>query len=344
MTLLDVLTSMIARAQGWLHEQLVQPVLFELGMMRFAEQAFDSIEWVLVGLIEVALLALILTPLERRFPVEPVTDPRAVRTDVLYTLLHRLGAVPLAAFALFTPGFDWLEGELRLLGFSRMNLDQAWPGVTDIAWVSFLIYLVVLDGLDYWMHRAQHAWSWWWALHAVHHSQRQMTFWSDDRNHLVDDLLRDGLLAVAALAIGVAPEQFIALVVASRVLQSIQHANLRWSWGPWGGRLLVSPGFHRRHHGIGIGHEGPVGGCNFAVLFPVWDILFRTADFRAGLEPTGIRDQLTGRDYGAGFWAQQWLAIPRLLVALRAALPDRPSGKSADGGSGGGPAGPVRPR
>jgi len=231
---------------------------------------------------------------------------------------------------------------LRLLGFSRMNLDQVWPGVTDIAWVSFLIYLVVLDGIDYWMHRAQHAWSWWWALHAVHHSQRQMTFWSDDRNHLADDLIRDGVLAIAALAIGVAPDQFIALVVASRVVQSVQHANLRWSWGRWGGRVLVSPSFHRRHHGIGVGHEGPAGGCNFAVLFPFWDLLFRTADYRPGLEPTGIRDQLTGRDYGTGFWAQQWLAIPRLVAALRQVVSDRSGGPGAMDPGGIDSSGPIQ--
>ena len=77
MTAIDALGSAIAQTQGWLHEQLVQPLLFELGLMRFAEEAFDSIEWVLIGLIEIALLALILTPLERRFPVEAVTDRRA---------------------------------------------------------------------------------------------------------------------------------------------------------------------------------------------------------------------------------------------------------------------------
>ena len=30
-------------------------------------------------------------------------------------------------------------------------------------------------------------------------------------------------------------------------------------------------------------------------------------------EPTGIRDQLAGRDYGRGFWAQQWLGLRRLF-------------------------------
>jgi sterol desaturase/sphingolipid hydroxylase (fatty acid hydroxylase superfamily) len=78
------------------------------------------------------------------------------------------------------------------------------------------------------------------------------------------------------------------------------------------------------HHGIGIGHEsagpGSLGGHNFAVLLPVWDILFGSARFDAAIEPTGIRDQLAGgdgfaggRDYGRGFWAQQWLGLLRIV-------------------------------
>jgi sterol desaturase/sphingolipid hydroxylase (fatty acid hydroxylase superfamily) len=304
-------------AQRWLFEQMVQPLLYQLGAMHLAEMAFDAVEWFLVGVLEVVLLALVMGVLERRRPAEPLHDPAAVRTDIVYTLLHRLGLLPLLAFALFTPMIDTLEAQLRLLDVSRPNIDQLWPGITDQPLVAFLIYLVVLDLLDYAIHRGQHAWRWWWALHAVHHSQRQMTFWSDDRNHLLDALLRDGLFALAALAIGVGPGHFVALVVASRLMQSLQHANLRWRWGGAIERVLVSPSFHRRHHAIGVGHEGPAGGCNFAVLFPVWDIIFRTADFRPGFLPTGIADQLSGEDYGRGFWRQQWLALRRMVSALR---------------------------
>lgn len=303
----------IVTVQGWIYEQLVQPALFAADLMFFSEQAFDAVEWFVIGMLEIAVLALAFGWFERRWPAEPVTDRRAVRTDVLYTLLHRLGAVPLLVFALITPVVDALEGHLRLWGFSRLNVDQVWPGVTDGPLVSFLIYLLLLDLVDYWMHRGQHRWRWWWALHAVHHSQRQMTFWSDNRNHLLDDILRDAILAAVAVMIGVAPGQFITLIVASRVLQSLQHANLRWRWGAVGERILVSPSFHRRHHAIGYGHEGKAGGCNFAVLFPIWDVLFGTADFRPGFVPTGIRDQLTGRDYGRGFWSQQWLGLRRLF-------------------------------
>jgi sterol desaturase/sphingolipid hydroxylase (fatty acid hydroxylase superfamily) len=312
--LIETFDTAMSAAQQVLFEELLQPVLFRFGLMRLQERAFDALEWVLIGVLEVVMLAVVLGLLERWRPVEPVIDRRAVRTDMLYTLLHRLGIFPLLAFALVTPAADALEGSLRLAGWTRVALDRVWPGVTDTPLVGFLLYLVVLDFADYWIHRGQHRWRWWWALHAVHHSQRQMTFWSDNRNHLIDDLLRDALLAGLALLIGVPPDQFVLLVVASRVLQSVQHANLRLGFGRVGDRLLVSPRFHRLHHAIGVGHEGPAGGCNFAVLFPVWDLCFGTANRCPGFMPTGIGDQLSGRDYGRGFWAQQGLALRRILA------------------------------
>ena len=314
--LLDTAADALAFVQQWLFESLIQPLIFQLGLMRWQEEAFDGLEWVIIGAIEVVLLAVVLGLLERRWPAEPVSDRRAIRVDVLYTLLHRLGVFPLLVFALVTPLADQLESHLRLLGLSRINLDQVLPGLSDRPIVSFLIYLVVFDFVDYWIHRGQHAWRAWWELHAVHHSQRQMTFWSDDRNHLLDSLITDAVFATLAVFIGVGAGQFMGLIIAARVLESLQHANLRWRYGSIGERLLVSPSFHRRHHAIGVGHEGPHRGCNFAVLFPVWDVIFRTADFTPGFVPTGIRDQLEGRDYGRGFWRQNGLALVRLWALL----------------------------
>jgi sterol desaturase/sphingolipid hydroxylase (fatty acid hydroxylase superfamily) len=130
-----------------------------------------------------------------------------------------------------------------------------------------------------------------------------------------------------AIALGVGPGQFVAIVAFTQLVESLSHANVRLAFGPLLGRVLVSPAFHRLHHRIGLGHEsagpGSLGGHNFAVLFPVWDHLFGTALHDGRHEPTGIRDQLPGteglgppgspgRDYGRGFWAQQWLGLKRL--------------------------------
>src|SRR5690606_24806863 len=135
----------------------------------------------------------------------------------------------------------------------------------------------VLDLVEYLVHRGQHRFAWWWRLHALHHSQRQMTMWSDDRNHLLDDLIHDAVVVAAAQLIGVAPGQFVAAVALMQLSQSLQHANLRLAFGRLGERLWISPRFHRLHHAIGVGHEshGPrtLGGRNFGVLLPWWDML-----------------------------------------------------------------------
>jgi sterol desaturase/sphingolipid hydroxylase (fatty acid hydroxylase superfamily) len=313
----------IVRAFDALHtllfEHAVQPLLYAAGWMAYVEDAYAGTEWLLLGLVQVGLLYAVLRPLEALYPAERWADRRGTGVDVIYTLLHRLGLVPLAAFLLFTPLFDQLAQLLRAVGFTPFDLDRLWLGVTDVPLASFLLYLLALDFLDYWLHRGQHRFDWWWALHSLHHAQRKMSFWSDDRNHLLDDAILDLARAAVALAIGVEPGQFVGLIIATRVLQSLQHANLAWTLGRLG-RAIVSPVFHRRHHAIGLGHEGRFRGCNFAVLFPVWDMLFGTADYRRDVEATGIRDQLpapqgSGRDYGRGFWAQQWLGLKRMVGA-----------------------------
>lgn len=314
---MDFLTDWFATAQQALFEAVVQPLVFAAGQGALVEDAFDATGWLLVGLLQLGVLLLLVGPLQRWRPVEPVTDRATIRTDILYTLLHRLGLFRLALFFSLDPLADAGFGWLRTQGIGTFHLDQLWPGVTDVALVSFALYLVVFDFVDYWIHRGQHQFRWWWALHSLHHSQRQMTMWSDNRNHLLDDLLRDTILVLVAQAIGVGPGQFVALVAFTQLSESFQHANVRIWFGQLGERLWISPRFHRMHHAIGIGHESAgkntLGGNNFGVLLPYWDMLFGTANFERRFEPTGVRDQVEqGRDYGRGFWSQQWLGLTRL--------------------------------
>jgi len=326
--MIDRLQSLImeafAGAQEGLFESVVQPVLFQLGFGNLLELAFDATGWFLIGLIQLTIMGTLLHALERWRPVEPITDQRAVRVDVIYTLIHRLGLFRVVLFFSTGPLWDALFGQWRLWGLPSWHLDQVmapwWPGVTDTPWAAFLAYLFILDLVHYGIHRGQHHFNGWWALHALHHSQRQMTLWSDNRNHLLDDLITDSIIVVVLRLIGVPPGQFLALMALTPLLESLSHANVKVWFGPVLERCLVSPRYHRRHHSIGAGHEsggrGTLGGHNFAVLFPLWDILFRTADFTARIEPTGIRDQLPhegGRDYGQGFWSQQWLGLKRLF-------------------------------
>ncbi|MRW87944.1 fatty acid hydroxylase [Pseudoduganella sp. FT26W] len=307
----ETLSDWLGVAQGWLFETVIQPLVFQLGFGAFVEDAFEGTEWLLIGMLELALLFLVLRPLESLIPAQPITDPRARWNDFLYTVLHRIGVFSLLIFFTLDPLLDSIAGWLRFDGFHPFNLEALWPGIGPLG--AFAVYFVALDFCDYWYHRASHKFNWWWALHGLHHSQQNMNLWSDDRNHILDDLLRDVYMGVIALGIGVEPAQYVLLVSVSRILQSLQHANVRIHFGWLGERLLVSPRYHRMHHAIGAGQ----GGCNFAVLLPVWDILFRTADFTPRFVATGIRDQLSGREYGRGFWSQQWLGLKRMIEYAR---------------------------
>jgi len=312
---MDALINLFADAQQALFEGVLQPLMFAMGLGNLLADGYRATGWLLVGLIEITLMLTVLRALERWRPVEVVTDRAAVRTDIVYTLVHRLGLFRVAMFFSIDPLWDGLVGQLHLQGLPTFELDRLWPGVTDQAVVSFALYLLLFDFVDYVYHRVQHNLGWWWQLHAVHHSQQQMTLWTDNRNHLLDSVLRDSVFVLLALAVGVPPGQFVAIVAVTQLVESLSHANVRLGFGPFSA-LLVSPRYHRLHHAVGVGHEsagqGTLGGHNFAVLFPVWDVLFGTARFDEATGPTGIRDQLEGRDYGRGFWAQQWRGLQRL--------------------------------
>jgi len=310
------LTETFVTLQGWIFEQLLQPLLFRFDLMPYAENAFEAVGVVMTGAIEIGVLCVLLKPLEIWLPVEHWPDRTAVRADVIYTWLHRLGVLPLLVFLLLVIPVSELDAWLRMHDIVRPNIEDLIPGIERNGVAAFVIFMIVIDFVEYWTHRLQHSLNAWWALHSLHHSQRQMSFWTDDRNHLLDDVLTSAVVAMVALAIGVASNQFVLIIVLTRMIESLSHVNARLHFGWLGNRLLVSPQYHRLHHAIGVGHEGRYRGVNFAVLFPLWDIVFRTADFTQGFQPTGIRDQLAGRDYGNGFWRQQWLGLMRLKQAL----------------------------
>ncbi|KMZ12860.1 putative transmembrane protein [Candidatus Burkholderia humilis] len=315
-SILSSLDNFVSALQTLLYVDVVQPVLFKLGMMDYDEDTYDALYWVIVGVLEVLAMYCVLRPLEALRPAEEWNNRKGVRVDVLYTWIVKLGILNLFFFT-FQPLFDSLQSWLRVQGVANLEIDNLWPGVTTQPIVTFIIYVLILDLAGYWYHRLEHRIGIWWELHAVHHSQQKMSLWSDDRNHLLDDVMQASFFAAIALVIGVEPSQFVVLVAITNLMQSVQHANIRLYYGWLGERIVVSPAFHRRHHAVGYGHEGTTYGCNFGVLFSFWDIIFRSASFDRTVEPTGIRDQLGAPvHYGDGFIEQHWLAFKRIGARL----------------------------
>jgi sterol desaturase/sphingolipid hydroxylase (fatty acid hydroxylase superfamily) len=297
----DWLMNLWVDTSGAIYEGAVQPALYALGLMVWADRVQEWLDFALLGIVQIALVYAVCRPLEAIKPVEAVTDQKAIWTDVIYTLLARLGLLPLIAFVALSWAERTLQGVLADTGFVAPTLETMFPGLRDWPLFALLLYVVILDFGEYWRHRFQHSFRWWYALHSVHHAQRQMTFWTDDRNHLLDDAIAAVWFGVVALLIGVPPVQFVLIVMLRQLAESLSHANARIDFGRLGERVLVSPRFHRIHQGERTAVED---GRNYAMLLPIWDWIFGTADFdRKSYPRTG--DPNAPESLATGGWVRQ---------------------------------------
>ena len=300
------------QAAGWLQEALLLPMLFGLGLMEWEDVSFGWALFAVYGAAQVSVTFAICVPLEQWRPVEQWANGRAVLVDVFYTLISRIGILPLVTFVAFYKLQVMLNGAIADQGWVPPTLERLIPALLGHQVVTFILYIIILDFADYWKHRLSHVFDWWYALHAVHHAQRQMTFWSDDRNHLLDDIIGFVWQTAIALLIGIPPMQFPLLILVLRLLESLSHANARLSFGWLGERLLVSPRFHRAHHGLtAAGYDS----LNYGAILPWWDMLFRTADFNrtfvATGDPTAEEALATG-----GYISQHMVSLRRMVREL----------------------------
>ncbi len=321
--MIEGLLRVIEQAQGTIFEGAIQPALYQLGLMAWSEDLFDGVWLALFGAIEIALAYILFRPLELWRPVERWAERRAVRTDVVYTLVHRLGVAPAIIFLLLAPIGASIDGTLRFQGYIPPTVEQLIPPLRDWPFATFLVYIVLIDLGEYWRHRLQHRLPWWWALHSLHHDQRQLTLWTDDRNHLLDDVLAAVWSGTLALLIGVPPEEYPLVMIAFRLIESLSHTNVRLGFGRIGATFLVGPHYHRLHHAIE--HARPpfdrTMGCNFSVILPVWDAIFGSWRHDPAFPPTGVAT-LAGPAVDCGYLRHQLEGLRRLGAEL-ARLADR---------------------
>ncbi len=302
--------------QAWLFETFVSPVLYWGGWMEWYEPAFNAVEFFMLGILQIAVIGLVMRTAERCWPLERTTDNRLMHVDQVYTVLNKLGVIPLAVFVIAYPITNGIEYQVRTWGFAPPALENLVPWLHNNALGSFLVYFAIYDFAAYWVNRAQHRFSWWWALHSLHHSQRQVTAWSDDRNHVLDNLIVNVVLVVFSQLVGVQPEDYVVILMIGRMIESWSHANVDMSFGWLGERLLVGPRFHRLHHARANPAEPHIHDHNFAPVLPIWDILFGTAIYERKVRPTGVDDPAIDADNGRGWLGQQVVVLGRFVKAL----------------------------
>ncbi|WP_266169297.1 sterol desaturase family protein [Dyella subtropica] len=324
------LTAPWAAALNWTATHAVYPSLLALHLPWLAGQSREIAQYFLLTTVQVSVIACVLRPLEDVWPVERWEQRQATFIDRRYTLIKLFGVLPLFTYLVLYPLSRWLGSDEDGNSAGLVSIQQGIPGLTKHPVMLFLVYYALYDFVYYLIHRLQHAIPWWWALHSLHHSQRQLSCWSNDRDHYLDDMLEALIIAGVALLFGVSPTDYALLVLLGELLQNLGHANIRLRFGPVFEKLLVDPHYHRLHH-MRVDPERPtLHSCNYAFVFPIWDILFGTALYGEAARPTGVCDSMVDADNRRGMLRQQLMTLRRCWGAFRCRAGWRPGDVAFD--------------
>jgi sterol desaturase/sphingolipid hydroxylase (fatty acid hydroxylase superfamily) len=245
----------------------------------------DRLETVLsAGRAELAaplLVALVVATAvcERVWPAErrPVLARGHVQ-DAFFVALHALVVIPL--MTLLSVGAATLIGGHA--GWIEVRVTERWPG-----WLLVPLTVVAMDGANWLAHYADHRLGALWRFHALHHSQEELSVLTSFRAHPL--MHTTGFVLATIPVMALMPARPIAPVVITVYvcIGTLQHANLRWTFGP-AGRVVVSPAYHRLHHAPDTQQ------FNLGVVLTVWDVLAGRAAFPARGAAVG-RTGLDGR-------------------------------------------------
>jgi sterol desaturase/sphingolipid hydroxylase (fatty acid hydroxylase superfamily) len=229
-----------------------------------------------------ALVALILLAVgcERIWPAERRRAlARGHVQDGCFLVLYATTVVPL--MTLLGVGFAALLGSHA--GWIEAGWTAQWPG-----WLLVGLTLVAMDGANWVAHYADHRLAPLWRLHAVHHSQEELSVLTSFRAHPL--VHTNGfLLATVPVVVLMGSRPMAPVLITGYVcLGTLTHTNVRWTFGPLG-RLVVSPAYHRLHHSL----DGPQG-LNLGIVLTIWDVMSRRARFPVKGEPA-CRTGLAGR-------------------------------------------------
>ena len=197
-------------------------------------------------------------PVGKRLPITP--------------MLFNLAYVAFS-FGLVVTLVPWLQG------FTNPIM-QRWGGLLHVQFsdglfgsiVSVAVFMLIYDFFYYWWHRAQHATSWLWAVHELHHSERHLNVTTSARHHWLEESIRLFLVLLPmGLLFRLDGPSIGAVFTVAMFFGYFIHLNLRLELGVFSG-VFGGPQYHRLHHSIEVQHHNH----NFAALFPIWDRVFGT--------------------------------------------------------------------
>jgi sterol desaturase/sphingolipid hydroxylase (fatty acid hydroxylase superfamily) len=254
----------------------------------------------LVGpaLVTVVLLALVC---ERIWPVERRRIlARGHLQDACFFLLYATMVVPLMTFM----GVAFAE----LLGTHAHWLQAPWTSSWPV-WAVVGVTLIAMDFCNWLAHWADHRLAPLWRLHAVHHTQEELSVLTSFRAHPIVHVTGFLLATIPVVTFTGFHPLAPVLITVYLLLGTLTHANVPWSFGPLGG-IFVSPAYHRIHHTV----DCPQG-ANLGVVLTLWDVVTRRSVFPAR-RGTPSATGLPGRPLAVEQGGDRFRPVPLLIHQL----------------------------
>lgn len=244
--------------------------------------------------------------LERIFPAdrEQPLFSKGLAQDALWVVLALVfQATIVAVYAKAIKSF--YDSRLSFLTITSLNQT---PEVIRMG-----IAVLVADFLAWFQHWVKHKVPWFWQIHAVHHSQKQLNVFTDYRFHLGEYLISRPIVMLPLLVLSIETPKLVAYSLFTAWYPRLYHANIRSNFG-FLRYIFVTPQSHRVHHSIEARHID----LNFGVIFSFWDRMFGTANKNAEEYPkTGIKDGRFPIEHSASPWGLLQTALRQLIYPLQ---------------------------
>lgn len=195
---------------------------------------------------------------------------------------------------------------------------SAWAGFPNLL-LDYIVFLVVMDFIEFAIHTTVHKVPAFWTFHKVHHSAEEFTVINSARFHTIDVAVAVVIVGVLVLLVGRSPAEVAALWGARTFIGYLVHSNINTEFGWLGRWIFVSPNAHRVHHSSAPEHHD----SNYGTIFIVWDRLFgtyRRADpstYLIGLADAEDRAKHNGGSFVDHFLQPFRESLARLGAGLR---------------------------
>lgn len=161
------------------------------------------------------------------------------------------------------------------VGIAVIASDKNWGLFNSLdlpIWLEITFAIIILDMLIYWQHVASHHIPFLWAMHKVHHADRDIDVTTGSRFHPLEIGLSMAYKMALIVLLG-AP--VIAVILFELILNAcamFNHSNVKLPLGldRLLRRFIVTPDMHRVHHSARISETN----SNYGFSLSLWDRIF----------------------------------------------------------------------